>query len=280
MLEAIRDVHDETGRIVGMKPAGGIRTAKQAIQYLVRPERDARRRLDDARPVPLRRLVAAQRRADADPQAAAPALPVRRLLHDRLMTELETSQTALPIPLEWEYAPAPEARDIVSLEERYGLFIGGELVEPRSRKVVHDDQAGDRGAARRGRAGGRPRTSTSPSARRATAFENGWSALRPPSARSTSSGSRGSCRSARASSRSPSRSTAASRSRSRATSTSRSPPRTSSTTRAGPTSSNTRSRTAAAPARRRRPDHPVELPAADAGVEDRAGARVPATRWC
>ena len=35
MLEAIRDVHDATGRIVGMKPAGGIRTAKQAIQYLV-----------------------------------------------------------------------------------------------------------------------------------------------------------------------------------------------------------------------------------------------------
>ena len=25
MLEAIRDVHDETGRVVGMKPAGGIR---------------------------------------------------------------------------------------------------------------------------------------------------------------------------------------------------------------------------------------------------------------
>ena len=35
MLEAIRDVHGETGRVVGMKPAGGIRTAKQAIQYLV-----------------------------------------------------------------------------------------------------------------------------------------------------------------------------------------------------------------------------------------------------
>jgi deoxyribose-phosphate aldolase len=35
MLEAIRDVHEETGRVVGMKPAGGIRTAKQAIQYLV-----------------------------------------------------------------------------------------------------------------------------------------------------------------------------------------------------------------------------------------------------
>ncbi|HEY7381446.1 MAG TPA: deoxyribose-phosphate aldolase [Gaiella sp.] len=34
MLEAIRDVHDETGRVIGMKPAGGIRQAKQAIQYL------------------------------------------------------------------------------------------------------------------------------------------------------------------------------------------------------------------------------------------------------
>ena len=34
MLEAIRDVHDETGLVIGMKPAGGIRTAKQAIQYL------------------------------------------------------------------------------------------------------------------------------------------------------------------------------------------------------------------------------------------------------
>jgi deoxyribose-phosphate aldolase len=35
MLEAIRDVYEETGRVVGMKPAGGIRTAKQAVQYLV-----------------------------------------------------------------------------------------------------------------------------------------------------------------------------------------------------------------------------------------------------
>src|ERR671930_2376195 len=33
MLEAIRDVYEETGRMVGMKPAGGIRQAKQAVQY-------------------------------------------------------------------------------------------------------------------------------------------------------------------------------------------------------------------------------------------------------
>ena len=35
MLEAIRDFEKATGRLVGMKPAGGIKTAKEAIQYLV-----------------------------------------------------------------------------------------------------------------------------------------------------------------------------------------------------------------------------------------------------
>jgi deoxyribose-phosphate aldolase len=35
MLEAIRDVYEETGRRVGMKAAGGIRHAKLAVQYLV-----------------------------------------------------------------------------------------------------------------------------------------------------------------------------------------------------------------------------------------------------
>jgi deoxyribose-phosphate aldolase len=35
MLEAIRDFHRRTGRMVGMKSAGGIKTAKEAISYLV-----------------------------------------------------------------------------------------------------------------------------------------------------------------------------------------------------------------------------------------------------
>jgi deoxyribose-phosphate aldolase len=35
MLEVIRDVHEETGRVVGMKAAGGIRQSKQAVQFLV-----------------------------------------------------------------------------------------------------------------------------------------------------------------------------------------------------------------------------------------------------
>lgn len=35
MLEAIRDYYYKTGRMVGMKPAGGISTAKAALHYLV-----------------------------------------------------------------------------------------------------------------------------------------------------------------------------------------------------------------------------------------------------
>ena len=35
MLEAIRDWYLQSGHVVGMKPAGGIRAAKQAVHYLV-----------------------------------------------------------------------------------------------------------------------------------------------------------------------------------------------------------------------------------------------------
>ena len=35
MLEAVRDFRQETGRQVGVKPAGGVRTSKDAIKYLV-----------------------------------------------------------------------------------------------------------------------------------------------------------------------------------------------------------------------------------------------------
>ncbi|MGH8935423.1 MAG: aldehyde dehydrogenase family protein [Acidimicrobiia bacterium] len=43
-----------------------------------------------------------------------------------------TPVAARPAPLEWEYAASREATDIVTIEDRYGLFIGGEFVEPRS----------------------------------------------------------------------------------------------------------------------------------------------------
>jgi deoxyribose-phosphate aldolase len=35
MLEAIRDYYYKTGIMIGMKPAGGISTAKSALHYLV-----------------------------------------------------------------------------------------------------------------------------------------------------------------------------------------------------------------------------------------------------
>jgi len=48
------------------------------------------------------------------------------------MSDVERRQDRSPVPSAFEYAPAPESREIVRLEERYGLFIGGELVDPRS----------------------------------------------------------------------------------------------------------------------------------------------------
>ena len=47
-----------------------------------------------------------------------------------------TTRPAQPVapPADWTYAPAPESTDIVRIEDRYGLFIGGEFVEPTNRK--------------------------------------------------------------------------------------------------------------------------------------------------
>jgi aldehyde dehydrogenase (NAD+) len=49
------------------------------------------------------------------------------------MGAVEKQRRGLPAADGWEYAPSPESREIVSFEERYGLFIGGEEVAPRSR---------------------------------------------------------------------------------------------------------------------------------------------------
>jgi aldehyde dehydrogenase (NAD+) len=45
------------------------------------------------------------------------------------LTDLDRKQDRAPVPHNWTYAPAPESRDIVTLRERYGHFIGGEWVE-------------------------------------------------------------------------------------------------------------------------------------------------------
>ena len=49
------------------------------------------------------------------------------------MGAVEKTASTLPAKGAWEYASSLEGRDIVSFEERYGLFIGGEQVAPRSR---------------------------------------------------------------------------------------------------------------------------------------------------
>ncbi|HEX9313229.1 MAG TPA: aldehyde dehydrogenase family protein [Actinomycetota bacterium] len=47
--------------------------------------------------------------------------------------ELERRPDRRPAPPPaWEYAPAPESREIVSIKPSYGVFIGGEFVDPKS----------------------------------------------------------------------------------------------------------------------------------------------------
>jgi aldehyde dehydrogenase (NAD+) len=50
------------------------------------------------------------------------------------MAKIERSATSALEQSEplWEYADAPESTDIVHLEDRYGLYVGGEFVEPKS----------------------------------------------------------------------------------------------------------------------------------------------------
>jgi aldehyde dehydrogenase (NAD+) len=45
---------------------------------------------------------------------------------------VEKHKPSTPALTSWDYAPAPEAREIVTLEKRYGLFVGGKFVKPRS----------------------------------------------------------------------------------------------------------------------------------------------------
>jgi aldehyde dehydrogenase (NAD+) len=51
------------------------------------------------------------------------------------VSDVERRKDRSPVPSAFEYAPAPESRDIVRLEQRYGLFVGGDWLEPRSGEV-------------------------------------------------------------------------------------------------------------------------------------------------
>jgi aldehyde dehydrogenase (NAD+) len=47
------------------------------------------------------------------------------------MTDVEKRQDRSPVPKDWTYAPAPESTEIVKLQDRYELFIGGPWLEAK-----------------------------------------------------------------------------------------------------------------------------------------------------
>jgi aldehyde dehydrogenase (NAD+) len=94
------------------------------------------------------------------------------------LTEIEKRQDRSPVPSAFDYAPAPESRDIVSLEDRYGLFIGGEWVEPKSGDFQPSvSPATEEELASVAYAGEEDVALAVGSAREA--FENGWSGIAP-----------------------------------------------------------------------------------------------------
>ena len=94
------------------------------------------------------------------------------------MTDLERRQDRAPVPSGWDYAPAPESRDIVTLEERYGLYIGGELVEPKSGEHFPTiSPASEEVLAEVAQAGPEDVDLAVQAAR--DAYDNGWSTISP-----------------------------------------------------------------------------------------------------
>jgi aldehyde dehydrogenase (NAD+) len=82
------------------------------------------------------------------------------------------------VPSGWDYAPAPEARDIVTLEDRYGLFVGGEFVEPSSGEhFATIDPSSEEPLAEIAQADKADVDKAVKAAR--DAFENGWSDIAP-----------------------------------------------------------------------------------------------------
>ena len=91
---------------------------------------------------------------------------------------VEKHRAATPALTEWEYAPAPEARDIVALQERYGLFVGGEFVDPRSGEWFPTIAPRDEEHLAEVAQAGPDDVDAAVQAARG-AFEDGWSSLAP-----------------------------------------------------------------------------------------------------
>jgi aldehyde dehydrogenase (NAD+) len=94
------------------------------------------------------------------------------------VTEIAKRRDRAPVPSAFEYASAPESRELVRLEERYGLFIGGEFVEPRSGEF-HPSVNPATEEPLAGVAYGGPEDVDLAVQAARDAFENGWSGLPP-----------------------------------------------------------------------------------------------------
>jgi aldehyde dehydrogenase (NAD+) len=94
------------------------------------------------------------------------------------VSKLEKRRESPPVPSGWEYASAPESRDIVSLEDRYQLYIGGSFVEPASGKYLPTlDPATEEPLAEVAIGGSEDVDHAVQAAREA--FANGWSQTTP-----------------------------------------------------------------------------------------------------
>jgi aldehyde dehydrogenase (NAD+) len=92
------------------------------------------------------------------------------------MSKLERQQDRSPVPAAWDYAPAPEARDLVQLRDRYGHFVGGEWLEPKEAYTTIDP-ASEESLAEVGQATPAEVDAAVGAAR--DAFEGGWSSISP-----------------------------------------------------------------------------------------------------
>jgi aldehyde dehydrogenase (NAD+) len=94
------------------------------------------------------------------------------------VAQVEKRGSSLPATFEWDYAPAPEARDIVQIKERYGLFVGGKEVEPRTGEwFVSISPSTEEPLFEVAQAGEEDVGQAVDAAR--GAFEDGWSGLEP-----------------------------------------------------------------------------------------------------
>ena len=235
MVRALRDYRDTTAQAVGFKPAGGMRSAKDALAWQILMREETGPRLAAPGALPPRRLVDAGRhRATAGTPRHGPLRgrePPRTGLRrgrDERRSGTSGNHGLRPRP---RGQPRPRAwldRHDGGLRPFHRRRVRGE--PPRHLRGDVNPATGDR-LARSRRA---PTTDVRRRRRRRAPAQPAGPRCPATSARGTSTPSRGTCRSMRASSRCSSRSTTASRSAKAATSTSRSSRGISTITPAGP----------------------------------------------